>query len=106
MLVVRLPLPPQPCHPLRYGITDRDRTPQLTPSSKRASRLQRPPILHQSNAAAHFAPSPDLCPWHLHCWLRCWPDRPGQQNHHMPEKAQAQMCAARQEHPLLGMLLA
>ena len=30
----------------------------------------------------------------------------GQQNHHMPEKAQAQMRAARQEHPLLGMLLA
>jgi hypothetical protein len=81
VLVVRLPLPPQPCHPLRYGITDRDRTPQLTPSSKRASRLQRPPILHQSNAAAHFAPSPDLCPWHLHCWLRCWPDRPTKSPH-------------------------
>jgi hypothetical protein len=43
-------------------------------------------------------------PWHLHCWLRC--GRSGQQNHHMPEKAQAQMRAARQEHPLLGMLLA
>eukprot|EP01046_Picozoa_sp_COSAG06_P025480 COSAG06_NODE_2143_length_7484_cov_6.113067_4_plen_58_part_00 len=34
----------------------------------------------------------------------CWPI--DQQNHHMPEKAQAQMRAARQEHPLLGMLLA
>jgi hypothetical protein len=59
--------------------------------------------------AAHFAPSPDLCPWHgIFCWLPCWlPAGPiDQQNHHMPEKAQAQMRAARQEHPLLGMLLA
>jgi hypothetical protein len=57
VLVVRVPLPPQPCHPLRYGITDRDRTPQLTPSSKRASRLQRPPaILHQSNVQLILPP--------------------------------------------------